>query len=90
MYMTTVKIDTEDDASLEKLRAKMILRGKKMTKKDIIGELIRKATKEEEVYTDDGIDMSVPLDKDPMWDILHSPDPTEITDTSTNVDEYLY
>ena len=35
--MTTVKLDPEDDNILEKLRAKMILRGKKMSKKDIFG-----------------------------------------------------
>ena len=85
-----MKIDTEEDDLLEKLRAKMILRGKKMTKKDIIGELIKKASEKEELYSNDTLDTSLPLEKDPMWKILNNPDQTGLRDTSTKIDEYIY
>ena len=88
--MTTVKIDSDDDELLEKLRAKMILRGVKKTKKDILSELIRKAFKEEELVTGDTIDNSISLEEDPIWEILHSPDQTGISDSSTNIDDYIY
>lgn len=88
--MTTVKLDSEDDELLEKLRAKMILRGKKMTKKDILGKLIKQASVQEELFENDVLDQSVPLEEDEFWRILQRPDKLEMTDTSTKVDEYVY
>jgi len=88
--MATIKIDTEDDELLEKLRAKMILRGLKKTKKDIISELIHKAFKLEELLSDDIIESNIPIEQDPIWKIMQSPDSTGIEDTSTNIDEFIY
>ena len=88
--MPTVKIDVEEDELLEKLRAKMILRGKKRTKKDILADLIKKADVEEEMYNSDKIDNSLPLEKDPMWKILNNPDKTGLSNTSINIDEHIY
>lgn len=88
--MATVKIDTDDDELLEKLRAKMILRGVKKTKKDILSELIQNAYKLEEMITTDTIDNTIPLEEDPIWKILQSPDSTGISDTSTNIDDFIY
>ena len=88
--MTTVKLDTEDNELLEKLRAKMILRGVKKTKKDILSELINKAFKSEELISEDTINNTIPIEKDPLWKILQSPDKTGISDTSTNIDDFIY
>ena len=88
--MSTVKIDSEDDELLEKLRAKMILRGVKKTKKDIISELIKRAYKSEELIAEDRLDLTIPINEDPIWKILQSPDSTGIEDTSTNIDEFIY
>ncbi|MHA1983565.1 MAG: hypothetical protein ACW967_04345 [Candidatus Hodarchaeales archaeon] len=88
--MTTVKLDSEDDEILEKLRAKMILRGKKMTKKEILGKLIKQASTQEEFYDADVLNQSFPLEEDPFWVILQKPDKLELTDTSTKIDDYVY
>ena len=88
--MATVKIDPDDDELLEILRAKMILRGKKKTKKEILGELIRNASENEEILTNDIMDQTIPLEKDPMWKILNNPSELDMNDTSENIDDYIY
>ena len=88
--MTTVKLDPEDDNILEKLRAKMILRGKKMSKKDILGRLIKHAAENEDILSNDFMDQSIPLEEDPAWSILNEPHELEFDDTSTRIDEFVY
>ncbi len=48
--MTTVRLTEEDDVLLERLRAKYILLGNKMTKKEILGHLIRKEARKYEEF----------------------------------------
>ena len=88
--MPTVKIDNQIDELLEKLRAKMIMRGVKKTKKDILSELILREYKSEELLDDDNIDTTIPLEEDPIWEILNNPDKTGIKDSSTNIDDFIY
>ncbi len=62
--MSTVRLSKEDEKLLERLRAQYILMGKKMTKKDLLGQLIRKEAKRIE-YTDSS---ALPkLEKDLAW-----------------------
>ena len=88
--MTTVKLDSDDDELLEILRAKMIIRGKKMAKKDILGDSVKKASRVESIFHDDNIDNSVPLEEDHFWIILNNPAKLGLKDTSVNVDDCLY
>ncbi|MHA2295587.1 MAG: hypothetical protein ACXAEU_22535 [Candidatus Hodarchaeales archaeon] len=65
--MSTVRLSEEDDILLEKLRTRYILMGKKMTKKEILGKLIKEtALKFEEQTFQDPND----LEEDPAWKLL--------------------
>jgi len=86
--MTTVRLSKDDEDLLERLRARYVLMGKKMTKKEILGQLIRQETKKyEEEYN---VKHLPKLEKDPAWKLLHSPLRWGIKDTSTTVDNHLY
>ena len=85
--MSTVRLSKEDEKLLERLRAQYILMGKKMTKKDLLGQLIRKEAKRIE-YTDSS---ALPkLEKDLAWQLLEKPESWGIRDTSVTVDDFLY
>lgn len=88
IQMSTVRLNKDDEDLLERLRARYILMGKKMTKKEILGQLIRQEAKkfEEEVNNHDLLE----LEKDIAWKLLQKPLKWGIKDTSTTVDEYLY
>lgn len=86
--MTTVRLSKDDEELLDRLRARYILMGKKMTKKEILGQLIRQEAKkfEEEIS-----DHHLPkLEQDYAWKLLQKPLKWGIKDTSTTVDEHLY
>ena len=86
--MSTVRLNEEDEILLERLRARYILMGKKITKKELLGQLIRQSAKkyEEEQLPEDTSE----LETDPAWILLRKPMKWGIQDTSTTVDEYLY
>ncbi|MFQ6124833.1 MAG: hypothetical protein ACE5R6_09565 [Candidatus Heimdallarchaeota archaeon] len=86
--MSTVRLDEEDEILLERLRARYILLGKKMTKKELLGQLIKQAAKKYEKVQipEDTSD----LETDPAWILLQKPRKWGIRDTSTTVDDYLY
>ncbi|MHA1720560.1 MAG: hypothetical protein ACTSWX_00890 [Promethearchaeota archaeon] len=85
--MSTIRIDEKHQKLLDKLIANMILRGRKINKKKIIGELIENALISEGIPIDDEL---IPLEEDPAWiglnDIFHLGFP----DLSENVDNLLY
>ena len=86
--MTTVRLNKDDEDLLDRLRARYILMGKKMTKKEILGQLIRReATKFEEEVNNHHLPK---LEEDSAWKLLQTPEKWGIKDTSTTVDEYLY
>src|SRR3990172_2209805 len=49
--VSSIRISPDDDRILEKIRAKYIMKGIKLTKKEIVGQLIKK--KAEELATQD-------------------------------------
>jgi hypothetical protein len=60
--------------------------GKKLTKKDLLGQLIRQASQHLEAT-----ETNLPaLEEDPAWLLLGEPEHWGIHDTSTTVDNYLY
>ncbi len=86
--MTTVRLNKDDEDLLERLRARYILMGKKMTKKEILGQLIRQEAKK---FEEEVIDHHLPkLEEDFAWRLLKKPVKWGIKDTSITVDEYLY
>jgi hypothetical protein len=90
VFMATVRIDDDDDELLEKIRAHYILKGKKMTKKDILKELIKRKSSELTNLSVQAKSDSLPLDKDFAWIMLEKPLNWGISDTSITVDKYLY
>ena len=86
--MTTVKIDPNDDELLETLRAKMILRGIKKTKKEILGELIKKATEEENLFNNNFDRFEI--ENDSLWQMINNPVELDMDDTSINIDNHIY
>ena len=86
--MTTVRLSKDDEDLLERLRARYILMGKKLTKKEILGNLIRQEAKK---FEDEIVDLHLPkLEEDSAWKLLSKPIKWGIKDTSTTVDKYLY
>jgi hypothetical protein len=86
--ITTVRLNKDDEDLLERLRARYILMGKKMTKKEILGNLIRQEAKK---FEDGVVNHHLPrLEDDYAWKLLQKPMKWGIKDTSTTVDEYLY
>ena len=86
--MTTVRLNKDDEDLLDRLRARYILMGKKMTKKEILGQLIRQEAKK---FEEELNDHHLPkLEQDSAWQLLQKPLKWGIKDTSTTVDEYLY
>ena len=85
--MSTIRIDKKHLLLLDKLIATLTLRGKKITKKDLIGKLIENALRTEGIAEDENV---VPLEKDPAWIGLKKTFKTGIDDLSEKVDEYLY
>lgn len=86
--MTTVRLGKDDEELLERLRARYILMGKKMTKKELLGQLIRQESKK---YENEQLKHPLPkLEEDSAWILLQSPIKWGIKDTSTTVDKYLY
>ena len=88
--MTTVRISPEDDKLLEQIRSKNILKGIKMSKNEILSELIRKSYHEMGLLANNSVESIQPLDEDPAWLLLRKPLKWGIKDTSTTVDQYLY
>lgn len=86
--MTTVRLSKDDEDLLERLRARYILMGKKLTKKEILGNLIRQEAKK---FENEVIDPHLPkLEDDIAWKLLRTPLKWGIKDTSTTVDKHLY
>ena len=90
IIVTTIRLDETDDELLERIRAKLILMGKKVTKKEILGRLIREDHEKLDLINDAELHDAPPLFEDPAWKMLSSPISWGISDTSTTVDEYLY
>ena len=60
--MSTIRIDEKHQKLLDKLIANMILRGRKMNKKKIIGELIENALISEGIPIDDKLRFNCAID----------------------------
>ena len=88
--MATLRIDSEDDELLEKIRAHYILKGIKKTKKEIIKELLAQKTKEMHDLELADYGEKEPYEEDYAWKMIDKAPSWGITDTSTSVDQYLY
>ena len=61
--------------------------GKKMTKKDLLGQLIKKEAKRIEYTNSSALPV---LEQDIAWQLLDKPESWGIRDTSVTVDDFLY
>jgi hypothetical protein len=85
--MSTIRIDEQHNRLLETLLAHLQLRGKKITKKEMIGILIEDALKTEGISTARG---DLPVEQDAAWIGMDETFHTGIKDLSERVDEFLY
>ena len=85
--MSTIRIDERHQKLLDKLIANMILRGRKMNKKKIIGELIESALISEGIPIEDKLGT---LEEDPAWIGLSETFHLGHPELSENVDALLY
>ena len=85
--MSTIRIDEKHQKLLDKLIANMILRGRKMNKKKIIGELIENALISEGIPIEDKL---IPIEEDPAWTGLNETFHLGFPELSENVDALLY
>ena len=85
--MSTVRLSKKDETLMERIRAKYILMGKKMTKKDLLGQLIKKEAKRIEYTNSSALPV---LEQDIAWQLLDKPESWGIRDTSVTVDDFLY
>jgi hypothetical protein len=87
LTMSTIRIDGKHSELLDKLLAHLLLRGKKTTKKELVGIIIENALKNEGISMNDA---TIPPEDDPAWKGMEETFQTGIKDLSTKVDEYLY
>ena len=83
-----IRIDEKHQKLLEKLIAHLRLKGKKISKKNLVCDLIENALHQEGISLDDNI--LPPLSEDRAWIDLEDCFSSGIDDLSENVDIYLY
>ncbi len=85
--MSSIRVSKKHVELLDRLIAVLLLRGKKISKKDLIGKIIEDAAASEGIILDEE---TVPLEKDIAWLCLEESFDFGIPDLSENVDKYLY
>jgi hypothetical protein len=85
--MSTIRIDKKHSELLDELISHLILRGKKMTKKELIGKLIERAFYAEGLKISD---KEKKIENDPAWKGLDKMFKLGISDLSEKVDDLLY
>ncbi len=85
--ISTIRIDKEHAKLLDELISHLILRGKKMNKKELIGKLIEDALITEGLKNSNDIKS---IENDPAWKGLKDVFKLGISDLSEKVDDILY
>lgn len=85
--MSTIRIDEEHARLLDELISNLTLRGKKISKKELIGKLIENALVSEGLKNSN---TGYSLEDDPAWKGLDEVFELGISDLSEKVDELLY
>ena len=86
--MSTIRIDNEHQEILDRLLAKLTLKGKKIKKKDFIGHLIEKAAQNDSFLTD--FNELPPISEDPAWIGLKKTFKLGHAHLSERIDQELY
>lgn len=86
--MSTIRLRPQDAETLEKLRARLILQGKKLTKQELLGLLIERAANQDihAFLSSEEPDS----ENDPALTLLDEAPDWGIDDASERVDEFLY
>ncbi len=85
--ISTIRIDKENAKYLDELISHLILRGKKITKKELIGKLIKEALIAEGLNNSNELNS---LKSDLAWKGLKDVFKLGISDLSEKVDDLLY
>ncbi len=85
--ISTIRIDKEHAKLLDELISHLILRGKKMNKKELIGKLIEDALITEGLKNSNDLKS---IENDPAWKGLKDVFKLGISDLSEKVDDILY
>ena len=85
--ISTIRIDKEHIKYLDELVSHLILRGKKISKKDLLGKLIKEALIAEGLNNSNELNS---LESDLAWKGLKDVFKLGISDLSEKVDELLY
>ncbi len=85
--ISTIRIDKENVKNLDELISHLILRGKKITKKELIGKLIKEALIAEGLKNSNELKS---IESDLAWKGLKDVFSLGITDLSEKVDDILY
>ena len=85
--ISTIRIDKENVKYLDELISHLILRGKKITKKELIGKLIKEALIAEGLKNSNELNS---LESDLAWKGLNDVFKLGISDLSEKVDDVLY
>ncbi len=88
--MSTIRIDKEHQEILDRLLATLVLKGKKINKKDLIGELIEDAAHKMAESEPNFSDALLPLTEDPAWIGLEKTFKLGHPTLSESVDRELY
>ena len=86
--MSTIRINKKHQEILDRLLARLVLQGKKINKKDFIGQLIEKAAQNDSILNI--YDGFLPLSEDPAWIGLQKTYKLGHTNLSESVDQELY
>ncbi|MFQ6075104.1 MAG: hypothetical protein ACE5Z5_03060 [Candidatus Bathyarchaeia archaeon] len=87
---TTVKIEDDKKERLDRFLASMLLKeGVKITLQEALGLMVDYALENEDDFVR-RIRELPPLEEDPAWKMLESPEHWGVTDSSKRIDEFLY
>ena len=87
IFLSTIRIDEKHQKLLDKLISHLILRGNKISKKELVAKLIEDAMMAEGLEENEG---SNPISEDHAWKGLDDVYELGIEDLSEKVDDLLY
>lgn len=86
----TVKLDEQRKKSLDKFLASLLVEeGIKVTLQEALGLMVDYTLENQKEFVKK-LKGLPPLEEDPAWKMLHTPDDWGVADASEKIDEYLY
>ena len=89
MASTPMRIQHKTKDTIEKMQSRLRLKDMKLTQQNLIDDAIEYAIEHEDDFIAFISKADIPLEDDPLWQLIHNPVDMGKTDAK-NVDEYLY